>query len=821
MMKTKKLLILVCVILGIAVVDSCKKDVSLPTLTTSNPSNPTINSVTSGGNITDGGGADITARGVCWSTSTNPVASGSHTSDGTGTGSFTSNITGLTPGTKYYIRAYATNSAGTAYGNEVSFTTTALAAPSVTTVTATEISLTTAKSGGTITSDGGDPISAKGVCWGTSANPTIDGSKTSDGSGSAAYVSNLSSLTPGTTYYYRAYATNSVGTSYGNELTFTTTALAVPTVTTTAVTNITLTTASTGGEVTNNGGADVTARGVCISTSANPTITDTKTSDGSGNGSYTSSLASLVPGTVYHVRAYATNSIGTAYGSDVQFTTLPVGLPTVTTKAVTAISYTTATSGGDITDAGGGAITAKGVCWATTSGPVATGLHTSDGSGTATFTSNMTGLLSGTVYYVRAYATNSAGTAYGPELTFTTTAIVLATVTTTAPSAVSTTSATSGGSISSAGGGTISAKGVCWSTSPTPTIADAKTTDGTGIATFVSSLTPLISGTQYYARAYATNEAGTAYGNEISFTTTAVVLPTVSTTAISAIAATTASSGGDVTDDGNGNVTARGVCWGTTTGPVATGSHTTDGTGQGTFVSAITGLAPNTLYYVRAYATNSAGTAYGSELTLTTFAATDADGNNYTSIVIGGQTWLLQNLKTTRYSNGDLIGTTTPSDLDITGQLTAKYQWPAGNDVNNVPTYGRFYTWAAANDSRNICPTGWHVPTDPEWETMKSFLGGEIGTGGKVKEVGTTHWSSPNTGATNETGFTAVGGGYRNFDGNFVSFGVSSPYWSSTENLINTAWGWGQSLSTNNADMGRNGFDKPDGCAVRCIKNAR
>ncbi len=821
MMKTKKLLILVCVILGIAVIDSCKKDVSLPTLSTNNPSNPTINSVTTGGNITNGGGADITARGVCWSTSQNPTSSGAHSSDGTGTGSFTSNITGLTAGTKYYIRAYATNKAGTAYGNEVSFTTVALTAPTLTTVTATEISLTTAKTGGTVSSDGGDPITVKGVCWGTSANPTVDGSKTTDGTGSAAYVSNLTGLAPGTTYYYRAYATNSVGTAYGNELTFTTTALAVPTVTTTAISSITLTTAASGGEVTNNGGADVTARGVCWSTTANPSITDSKSSNATGNGSFTSAITGLQPGTIYHVRAYATNSVGTGYGADVQFPTLPVGLATVVTKVATAVAYTTATSGGDITDAGGGAITAKGVCWGTASGPVATGNHTSDGSGTASFNSPITGLLSGTLYYYRAYATNSAGTAYGTELTFTTTAIVLATVTTTSASAITTTSATSGGSISNAGGGTISAKGVCWSTSATPTIADAKTSDGTGVATFVSSLTPLIPGTAYFARAYATNEAGTAYGNEITFTATAVLMPTVTTTAISAIAATTASSGGNVTDAGNGTISARGVCWATTTGPVSTGTHTSDATGTGVFTSSITGLAPSTLYYVRAYATNSAGTSYGSELTLTTFAATDVDGNNYSSLLIGTQTWMGENLKTTKYSNGDVIGTTTPATLDISAEVTPKYQWPVNNDVNNVPVYGRFYTWYAASDVRNICPTGWRVPTDTDWEALKTFLGGETVAGGKLKEIGLTHWQTPNTGATNETGFTAVAGGYRNLTGPFVSFNVSSPYWSSTENTMNTAWGWGQGLNYANAILLRAGFDKPDGCVVRCLKSGR
>jgi uncharacterized protein (TIGR02145 family) len=821
MKKSKELLVLVCLILGIVIIDSCKKDVSLPVLTTTNPTNITINSVTSGGSITSSGGADVTARGVCYGTSTNPTISGTHTSDNKGSGTFTSSITGLTPDTKYYIRAFATNSAGTAYGNEVSFTTTALVAPTVTTAEVTNITLTGAESGGTITTDGGAPITAKGVCWSATANPTTADSKTSDGTGSTAFTSTLSELTPGTTYYVRAYATNSVGTSYGNERTFATTALAVPTVTTVAVaTNVTQTTATSGGEVTSSGGADVTARGVCWSTTANPTTADAKTSDATGIGSFTSSLTNLLPGTTYHVRAYAINSVGTAYGADVTFPTVPVGLATLTTKTVTAISYTTATSGGDITDAGGGSIIEKGVCWGTAALPTVSGSHTTDGAGTASFNSNMASLLSGTMYHVRAYATNSAGTAYGNEQTFTTLTIALATVTTTDPSLVTATTARSGGNITAAGGGTISERGVCWSTSANPTTADPKTSNGTGTGTFVSDLASLVTGTEYHVRAYAVNEAGTAYGEDKTFTTITVAMPVVTTAAITAVAATTATSGGNVTDDGNGTITARGVCWATTTGPLATGSHTTDGTGLGAFVSSITGLTPNTVYYVRAYATNSAGTSYGTdEFTLTTFAATDADGNNYTDTIIGTQTWLLQNLKTTRYTNGELIGTTTPSTLDITAEVSPKYEWAVGNNPANIPVYGRYYTWFAVTDPRGVCPTGWHVPSDTEWETMKTFLGGEAVAGGKIKEEGVIHWNAPNTGATNETHFTALASGYRNYNGSFVSFGATASYWSSTENPINTAWGWGQGLRWDNALLTRGGFDKPDGCVVRCLMN--
>jgi uncharacterized protein (TIGR02145 family) len=820
MIKFKLLLVLVCLSFGILLIDSCKKDPTLPVLTTTTVSEITINSFTSGGSITSSGGADITARGVCYSTSQNPTVSGTHTTDGKGSGSFSSEVTGLTPNTKYYVRAYATNSAGTAYGNEVNCTTTALVVPTLTTTAVSDISLTTATSGGNISSDGGASVTERGVCWATTADPTIDDNVTSDGTGTGAFVSDLTSLTPSTTYHVRAFATNSVGTAYGNDVSFTTTALAVPTVTTVAtVTSITLTTAVSGGEVTSNGGADVTVRGVCWSTTANPIVTGAKTTDGAGNGSFTSNLADLTPGTTYHVRAYATNSVGTGYGADVQFETTPIGLATLTTKEVTSIGYTTAVSGGDITDTGGGAITAKGVCWSTTALPLATGSHTTDGTGTASFTSNMASLLSGTEYHVRAYATNSAGTAYGNELTFTTTAVVLPTLTTTAITLLTTTTVHSGGNITSAGGGTISARGVCWSTSPDPTVDDDLTSNGTGSGIFTSDPTGLTPGTDYYLRAYATNSAGTAYGNQVTFTTVAIVPPTVTTTAFTALTATTVTSGGNVTDDGNGDITARGVCYATTATPTIDDSFTTNGTGTGVFTSNLTGLTPNTTYYLRAYATNSNSTSYGSQITFTTFAATDFDGNNYTSVVIGTQTWLTQNLKTTSYRNGDPIGTTVPATLDITAEVSPKYQWAVNNDVNNVAVYGRFYTWFAVTDARNVCPVGYHVPSDTEWETLKAFLGGEAVAGGKIKELGTTHWQTPNTGATNETGFTAVAGGYRNFNGSFVSFSVSSPYWSATENTSNTAWGWGQGLYYNSAILLRGGFDKPDGCVVRCIKD--
>lgn len=297
--------------------------VSTPTITTSLVTNVSFSSATCGGNVSNDGGASITARGVCWSTTSNPTISNSNTTDGTGIGNFSSSITSLVSNTIYYVRAYATNSAGTSYGAQISFTTTQnLTIPTVTTTATSNVTQTLATSGGNITNDGGASITARGVCWSASPNPTISNSLTSDGTGTGSFSSSITSLLANTTYYIRAYATNSIGTSYGAQISFTTTQnITIPTVTTTSASSITSNSAISGGNVTNDGGASVTARGVCWSTSSAPTISNSLTTNGTGTGSFSSSITSLISNTTYHVRAYATNSAGTAYGAEINFIT--------------------------------------------------------------------------------------------------------------------------------------------------------------------------------------------------------------------------------------------------------------------------------------------------------------------------------------------------------------------------------------------------------------------------------------------------------------------------------------------------------------------
>jgi hypothetical protein len=199
----------------------CKKKhiVTLPTITLSPVTNITSAAATSGGNITSDGGASVTSRGLCWSVNQNTTTSDNKIANGTGTGSFTSTLSTLTPGTIYNIRAYATNESGTGYSSQSTFTTLAIT-PILSTVEITKVTSTTATGGGTLTSDGGSSITARGVCWSTSQNPTTADAKTLDGTGTGSFTSLITGLLPGTTYYIRSYATNSIGTEYGGIMKF-------------------------------------------------------------------------------------------------------------------------------------------------------------------------------------------------------------------------------------------------------------------------------------------------------------------------------------------------------------------------------------------------------------------------------------------------------------------------------------------------------------------------------------------------------------------------------------------------------------------------
>jgi uncharacterized protein (TIGR02145 family) len=302
-------------------------------------------------------------------------------------------------------------------------------------------------------------------------------------------------------------------------------------------------------------------------------------------------------------------------------------------------------------------------------------------------------------------------------------------------------------------------------------------------------------------------------------------LATLTTTAASSIAETTATSGGNITSDGGASVTVRGVCWNTSANPTIANSKTTDAIGTGSFTSNISGLTLGTTYYLRAYATNNVGTAYGNEITFKTLAITynsgltygkmtDNYGNEYKTITIGTQTWMAENLKTTKYRNGEEISNVT-DDAEWADLATSAYCW-YNNDPANKAIYGGIYNWHAVADSRNIAPVGWHVATDADWTTLTTFLGS--GAGLSLREAGTGHWNTPNTDASNSVGFTALPGGYRyGYDGAFHDVGYYGYWWSST--VYNSINAWVRYLIYYSTDVTRLYGYKSHGYSVRCVRD--
>lgn len=296
----------------------------LPTVTTSNEvTNVTATSARCGGNVTTSGKSAVFRRGLCWSKLQYPTLTNAYSTNGRDEGEFIAALENLEVGTTYYVRAYATNSVGTAYGEQRTFTTlSGLPVIGTQAVVPSCITATGAISGGEVTADGGFPVIQRGVCWSKSSEPTVNNAHTIDGNGIGSFVSALSNLTPNSTYYLRAYATNQNGTVYSQQRTFTTLS-GLPVLGTQADSpvSITATSAIINSEVLSDGGFQVVTRGVCYSTTPNPSVAGLHTSDGSGTGAFTSYLVNLSPNTTYYYRAYATNANGIVYGEKISFTT--------------------------------------------------------------------------------------------------------------------------------------------------------------------------------------------------------------------------------------------------------------------------------------------------------------------------------------------------------------------------------------------------------------------------------------------------------------------------------------------------------------------
>ena len=296
-------------------------------------------------------------------------------------------------------------------------------------------------------------------------------------------------------------------------------------------------------------------------------------------------------------------------------------------------------------------------------------------------------------------------------------------------------------------------------------------------------------------------------------------IPVLTTAAVSSIQANSAISGGNVISEGGSAIIVRGLCWSKNLTPTIADNLTTIGPGEDSFTSSMTGLSNNTVYYARAYAVNSAGTGYGGVMCFTTpkesITVTDIDGNVYQTIKVGGLIWTKENLKTIRYNDGTQIpyinNSSTWSSLASPG-----YCYYNNDPGTYKDTYGSLYNWYAVKTGK-LCPAGWHVPSDKDWQVLIDSLGGDTYASGKLKETGTLHWNSPNSGATNSSYFTALPGGYRGYNGSYYYIGNLSYFWSTSPEIDYNALSI--ALRYNNVNVIKTIEPKKEGYSIRCVKN--
>ena len=387
-------------------------------------------------------------------------------------------------------------------------------------------------------------------------------------------------------------------------------------------------------------------------------------------------------------------------------------------------------------------------------------------------------------------------------------------------------SAFCGGTIINDGGGFITESGVVYSTDSNPTTNNNKIAIGNGIGIFTYELTGLTTNTSYHLKVYAINSVGTFYGEEVVFTTQSGIISLITSPAIG-IGANSAVFEGIVKSIGGYKVTERGLVFSNIPNPNTSNTKVIStkrdsfsiDPGEYRFKNIITGLTATTTYYVRAYATNRQNTYYGDEVSFITTSGgltgtvTDIDGNIYPTVTIGTQVWMGENLKTTKYRNGDPIPNVT--DKNSWGNLTSGAYCNYDNELSFANTYGRLYNGYAVSDSRSIAPTGWHVPNEAEWKTLANYLGNDHDLGGKLREFGVTHWDSNDIEVTNESGFTCLpGGAFMN--GKFGGIGSGGMWWISEMSINTSGWNWGLSGSYFNHGpylIMVNGF------SIRCIKD--
>ena len=710
-------------------------------------------------------------RGFVYNINHNPTTDDSKVVvSGTSEGEYSSDVDGLVVGNIYYVRAFATNAQGTAYGEEVEVDFGELK-PQVTTGEASNINLAagTATLNGTIVSVGDPAYTERGFVYATVHNPTVeenaDTKKVVPGTDSGAFSINVSGLVLNTLYYVRAYATNSQGTVYGEEKELDMTGT-LPVVTTAAVSGISIEsgTATFKGTIEELGDPAYTERGFVYGLTHNPTIDDTKRIvSGNASGVFSANISELVRNKIYYIRAYATNAVGTSYGEEVvlDFTTV---MPVVNTSTVTAknIGAGTATFNGTIVSVGDPSYTERGFVYGLTHSPTIDDTKkVVSGTGTGAFSANVTGLSVNKIYYIRAYATNIEGTVYGTEVSVDFSAI-MPVVTTNAATSINLAAgtATLNGKINSIGDPAYTERGFAYGTVHNPTIEDntKKIADGTGTGDFSANVSGLVLNNVYYIRAYAKNVQGVSYGDEITldFKGTLATVNTSAATNIS-IASKIATFNGSIENVGNPEYTERGFVYGLTHNPniVDDTKKTALGSGTGAFSASVTNLEMNKTYYIRAYATNLQGTAYGNEVTLNFNAVPAAVTTNSVSNIDATTATLSGNITAIgdpAYTEKGFVYSKTPNPttsnnkVKVSGSGSGTFTYNLTGLETQVTYYAKAYV-ISNNNVRYGSEVSFYTES-PYYYVLKS-----AGLMVQKSDLSTsyTNWSSANTMANSST----------------------------------------------------------------------
>ena len=567
------------------------------------------------GEIIKEGEPPYSERGFVYGTSINPTINDNKVvKDGTGIGAYSSYVTGLPTDVTFYVRAYAKNEAGIVYGESVA------KSPGTASASTLKVDYVSGEEGavicyGSIIEEGEPPYTERGFVYGTSPNPTVNDNKIkNEGEGVGSFNSKIIGLETGKTLYFRAYVKNIAGVAYGEQITKTPEA---PVVKTQKVEYVngnkgSITMYAT---ITNVGAPAYTERGFVYSTSPNPTINGDKViKSGVETGVFSMTATNVDTEKVVYVRAYAISAIGTTYGEEIS---ISPSKSQVSTQEITNLNLdkATATFHGTIINSGSPTYYERGFVFGTTSYPtINDNKIVKTGTGTGAFSCQASGIPTDTKFYVRAYAINEAGVVYGEQVT----ASPSLPVVTTAEFKYSETedgTVTFYGTIVNAGAPAYTERGFVYSTSPNPTInGDKVISQGTGVGTFNATVSNLPTGQTLYARAYAINNAGVVYGEEVS---RSPGMASVTTKEITNLNYTkgTATFHGNITSVGMPAYTERGFVYSTLPNPTTDNTKIVkEGSGTGSFSSEVTGLPSETLY-VRAYATNAKGTAYGEQVT--------------------------------------------------------------------------------------------------------------------------------------------------------------------------------------------------------------